>query len=345
MTSVSVAMATYNGARFIREQLESIAAQTWPPDQLVVTDDASTDNTLEIVRRFAETTRIPVVIHQNAERLGYRANFMKNTSMCASEIIALCDQDDVWLPEKLEVSVAALSDPSVLLCHHESWITDDAGTRIGLAGLYPLDQKAPPLSLFPMRNPFGFSMLFRRELLRFSDLWRGSVDNLFCERMAHDQWFFFLASALGTTSYIREPLASYRQHPESTYGAPRSSERFLGRLGAWIQSAASEHASFSKAAEARSSILSEMQPRLNAEQLALARIAAVGYHDLARHCAQRSATYGSPQASERLAAWRKALVDGAYGKRTLWSFGRKAALKDLLFASLPIRVRGAFPTP
>src|SRR5262249_15697678 len=119
-TSVSIAMATYNGERYTRGQRESFAAQTHAPAELVVTDDTSTDNTVAIVEAFAKTVTFPVRLYRNEMRLGYRANFMHAASLCRSELIAFCDQDDYWYPKKIAASVEPFSDPEVLLVYHNA---------------------------------------------------------------------------------------------------------------------------------------------------------------------------------------------------------------------------------
>src|SRR5882672_1499287 len=98
MKTVSIAMATYNGARFIAEQLQSISNQTAPPSEVVICDDHSTDSTIEIATQFAAKAPFPVRIEKNTERLGYRSNFMKAAHLCKSDFVAFSDQDDVWLP-------------------------------------------------------------------------------------------------------------------------------------------------------------------------------------------------------------------------------------------------------
>ena len=333
---VSVAMATYNGARFIGEQLASIAAQTVAPAELVVTDDASCDDTVAIVRAFAQVASFPVHIHENPVRLGYRGNFMRNVGLCTSDVIALCDQDDVWYPDKLQRMVETFADPDVLLAYHESWLIDGHGERIELANILPLEAKNLPSSLFPLRNPYGFSMLVRRDLVRFSDLWPKSVDNLKTDTMmAHDQWFFFLASALGTIAFVEAPLAGYRQHDSNTYGVERPPRTLKGKIARWIDVRSREYASFAVAARTRESILSDVLGRVDGEWHAHAGLAIARYEALARHCAWRAAIYESTDVTPRLTAWRALLRDGAYGNRTRWSFGRKALLADLAFLFTP----------
>ena len=98
---ISVALCTYNGEAYLGEQLASIAAQDLPPGELVVCDDASTDRSAEIVARFAAGAPFPVRFQVNARNLGSRANFEQAIRLCRGRLIALADQDDVWLPPKL----------------------------------------------------------------------------------------------------------------------------------------------------------------------------------------------------------------------------------------------------
>lgn len=338
MSSISVAMATYNGARYIREQLDSIAAQTVAPAELVVTDDGSDDDTLAIVRAFAETAPFPVRIHRNPVRLGYRANFMRNIGLCTSDLIALCDQDDVWEADKLACMSAPFADPDVLLCFHESWLIDGAGERTGIARMLLLADRNPPSSSFPMRNPYGFAMMFRRDLLAFSDLWERSVDNLQADsRMAHDQWVFFLASALGTVAFIQEPLAGYRLHDSNTYGLDAAASGLRGRFDEWVRVRSQDFASFVIAARARVAILEQVSARLDPPGQARAALAIERYRALVRHSALRAAIYApaGTGALRRAGAWLGLLRAGGYGNGTRWQFGRKAALTDLFHLALP----------
>src|SRR5882762_9087557 len=98
---ISIAMCTYNGARYLREQLDSIAAQTRPPSELIVCDDNSLDETREIVAGFAASAPFPVRLGVNEQNLGSIRNFERAIKLCEGDLIALSDQDDVWLPEKL----------------------------------------------------------------------------------------------------------------------------------------------------------------------------------------------------------------------------------------------------
>ena len=136
MRSVSVAMATYNGARHIQKQLDSLAAQSYLPAELVISDDRSEDDTLAIIQDFAESAPFPVALHVNSDRLGYRRNFMKAASLSRSELIAFCDQDDRWYPHKLAVIVEAFARPEVLLAYHNADVVGQDGTRLGSLSEY-----------------------------------------------------------------------------------------------------------------------------------------------------------------------------------------------------------------
>ena len=219
MGSVSIAMATLNGARYLEVQLHSIAAQSRTPDELVVCDDGSTDETVNLIERFARTAPFPIRIARNSERLGYKRNFIKAANLCRGELIAFCDQDDVWAQNKLQRIISAFKDPEVLFAFHNATVVDARRSPVGqtfartTATLYsPLD--LPPWTIIP-----GFSQVFRRSLLRYSHLHDQSVD-VYCpsEVMPHDQWFLFLASVLGTAAYLPERLAQYRQHRANSSG-------------------------------------------------------------------------------------------------------------------------------
>jgi glycosyltransferase involved in cell wall biosynthesis len=98
---LSIAMCTYNGARYLEQQLQRIAIQTRPADQLVVCDDGSDDGSADIIRRFAGEVACPVRLRSNEKRLGWTKNFEQAIGLCEGEIIVLADQDDLWHPTKL----------------------------------------------------------------------------------------------------------------------------------------------------------------------------------------------------------------------------------------------------
>lgn len=208
---ISIAMATYNGAKYLLEQLDSLAAQTLAPYELIVTDDGSTDETLGILNEFARRAPFPVYIHRNEQRLGYRDNFLKAAKLCGGELIAFCDQDDVWMPDKLLDVARAFADDKLLLVLHDALAVTEQLKTIAYI-------RTPDYAM-PFSVQFGFTMVFR------ADLPFGiNIDRPPCERdakgapLAHDQWISFLACSLGKCHVIRKPLVLYRQHDANTCG-------------------------------------------------------------------------------------------------------------------------------
>ncbi len=169
---ISVAMATYNGERFLVEQLESLARQTRLPDELVVSDDGSTDGTGELVRSFAAKAPFTVRFLMNERNLGVNANFDRAIAACGGKIILPCDQDDVWLPQKIEKLADVLGRyPSAAMVISNSEIVDRALQPIGRAlysikfsAVEQLHQKGVGTVRFLLTNwaVAGHTMAFRR---------------------------------------------------------------------------------------------------------------------------------------------------------------------------------------
>jgi glycosyltransferase involved in cell wall biosynthesis len=320
MISVSVAMATCNGQKYIRRQLDSLAAQRQIPAELVITDDKSEDNTISIVDAFARTAPFPVRIYQNEARLGYRANFMRAAGLCQSELIGFCDQDDYWYPQKIEMSVKPFSDPEVLLVYHNADIVTDEGRLIGsLAKRAPKESILLPMSSGPWLHALGFTQIFRRSLLRLSDLWPDSIDQtLFDQPLAHDQWFFFLATVFGKIAYLDERLVAYVRHESNTaFGAQKTSFRDSVRLK--FRRRAVEYPHFSRAAKSRAAILEIAKDSLEGVWAERAAAAIERYKKLSWLYATRSTLYTSPNFSGRLKAFGTVLVNGGY--TGAWGFG------------------------
>jgi glycosyltransferase involved in cell wall biosynthesis len=219
MGSISVAMATLNGASFIGEQLVSIARQSRLPNELVICDDGSTDGTVELIQKFAQTAPFPVHLFQNQERLGYRRNFLKAAGLCKGDLISFCDQDDIWRRHRLRRMARPFKNSNVLLAFHNATVVDGRRAPVGQTFKLATEKVYAPLELPPWTIVPGFSQVFRRSLLSYLDLYEHSVD-IYCpaEKMPHDQWFLFLASLFGSIAYVPDRLALYRQHRQNCSG-------------------------------------------------------------------------------------------------------------------------------
>jgi glycosyltransferase involved in cell wall biosynthesis len=216
-------MCTYNGAAFLDAQLESIATQGLAPDELVVCDDGSTDGTLGILDAFSKASPFAVRIHASERRLGYVKNFEKAISLCAGEIVALADQDDVWDPDKVRASAQVLEDrPEVGLVCTDAEIVDRDLNPLGLRmaaslGFGSADQalvaSGKALQVLVRTNfVTGATMAFRAsfvpDIVPIPECW------------IHDGWIALVLALRSQVAFIDRPLVRYRQHGANQVGAP-----------------------------------------------------------------------------------------------------------------------------
>jgi len=130
---ISIAMATYNGAQYLEAQLQSFVDQTRPPDELIITDDCSTDGTADIVYEFAKTAPFEVVFCRNEKNLGYCGNFNAALMQTTGDLVFLSDQDDVWFPEKIAyIAEVAERNPEMLVVMNDAALTDGGLNEVGL---------------------------------------------------------------------------------------------------------------------------------------------------------------------------------------------------------------------
>jgi glycosyltransferase involved in cell wall biosynthesis len=313
MPSISIALATRNGETYLPAQLESLAAQTLRPHELVVTDDCSDDRTVAVVERFAATAPFPVRLHVNQATLGYRRNFLQAAGLCSGDLIAFCDQDDIWNAGKLAAMAPVFDDPDVMLAYHNATLIDAGGRRRGK--LYRGVEGArdfPPLTRDPWIAPPGFAQIFRRDLMRFSRMHGATFDvDWPREPLAHDQWFVLLASVLGHVVFVRKSLALYRQHGSNTFGVYPDRRARLYRLArgeTFIRMAA-------RASRNRVELLERLQADLAPAQRERAQRGIAYYDALSRSLDARLPVYASTSIARRCGALWKLLRSGAYGKR------------------------------
>jgi glycosyltransferase involved in cell wall biosynthesis len=221
---ISVAMCTYNGERFLRAQLESIAAQTRLPDELVVCDDRSTDTSREIITDFATSAPFPVHLHVNDKNLGSTKNFERAIGLSKGDVIALSDQDDVWLPEKLSrIEDCFLRNPDAGLVFTDAEVVNENLQPLGyrLWESVGFDSSHRQLVrtgrmldvLLPGWTVTGATMAFR-----------ANFKNLVIEiptglPLIHDGWIGLMIASVADVYFIEEPLIKYRQHPRQQIGA------------------------------------------------------------------------------------------------------------------------------
>src|SRR5688500_15660643 len=159
---VSIALATYNGEGFLARQLDSLLNQTYTNVEIVVSDDGSTDGTLNILRHYASLHQ-RMAVYNNIGEKGVTQNFQNAIRKCQGQLIALCDQDDIWLPQKIEKLVNELGECSLI--YHDSLLVDDQGNSLEIRAI-PNGYTGNDPKVFLLKNVVsGHASLFRRELL------------------------------------------------------------------------------------------------------------------------------------------------------------------------------------
>ncbi|HVU98769.1 MAG TPA: glycosyltransferase family 2 protein [Puia sp.] len=207
--TVSVVLGTYNGEAYLREQLDSVLAQTYPFLEIIAIDDGSSDSTVAILKEYsARDTRIKVVV--NEQNLGFIRNFEKGCSLATGRWISLCDQDDYWLPDKIKKMVEAIGDYPMVYC--DSILCDEnlrpLGTRI--SDLVHYQSFDDPRQLCVFSRMYGHATLITRDLFTRS--------RPFLKEVPHDGWLAYHATLYGGVLYLPEVLVNYRQHAANVFG-------------------------------------------------------------------------------------------------------------------------------
>lgn len=224
--STSVVLCTYNGARFLAAQWDSVLAQSRLPDEIVVRDDGSDDATpvlLDTLRMHAEGCGVRVRLAHNPRNLGYVANFEVALRDASGDVLFLCDQDDIWHPDKLATLVAKFEcRPGLLLLCSDAHRIDMTGAGLRRSLFETL--KVSHAELRRIHAGRGFEVLLRRSLAT------GATIALRRELLAdalpfpagwvHDEWLAIVAAALGGFDCVERRLIDYRQHADNQIGMP-----------------------------------------------------------------------------------------------------------------------------
>jgi glycosyltransferase involved in cell wall biosynthesis len=220
---ISIAMCTYNGDRFIGEQLRSLRKQTKPPFELIVCDDGSTDATPQLVRDFAASVTFPVVFVANGANLGSTGNFDQAINLSRGQAIALCDQDDVWAANKLERLAQVLEkEPGV-------------GGVFSNAALINEESELLPESLwerrkYTPRRQAEFRRIGAEQLLKYNPATGATLvlRSSFVPQISpipnewvHDAWIALLVATQSRLAMVPERLISYRIHSAQQIGVKR----------------------------------------------------------------------------------------------------------------------------
>jgi len=222
---VSVCMATYNGEHFLTEQIQSILRQLNSDDELIISDDNSTDDTLKIIKSFNDS-RIKLFTHKSTGRP--TENFQNALLKAKGEFIFLADQDDIWLAGKYHKVVSLLGLHDLVLS--DSILVNEDLEEVN-ASFFKFHGSAKGVIRNAIKNSyFGSCMAFRRELLEFA------LPFPLSREIGHDVWLGLVAEMVGKVYFINEPLILYRRHSSAvtSHGIGRSKRsiyiKVLGRV-------------------------------------------------------------------------------------------------------------------
>lgn len=213
-------MATYNGASYISEQISSILKQLSECDELIVSDDHSTDATVAVVKGFNDHR---IRIFFNTKSGGYSGNFENALNKSIGDIVFLSDQDDVWLEGRVEKMKHMLVDSNLVVCN-ANYVDKD---------LQPLNQTLFNLrggkngfcnNLYKLRY-LGACMAFRRDI--FSKLLPFPNNKILCP---HDMWIALICEFYYKVETISEPLILYRRHENTTSNGGQKSQNSIARM-------------------------------------------------------------------------------------------------------------------
>ncbi len=211
MRRISVAMVSYQGAKYIKEQLDSILVTLGADDEIIISDDGSTDGTREIITEYQKKdSRIYLV---DGPRSGVKANVENALRMCQGEYIFLSDQDDIWMPDKVERVMAVFKEKGVGLVVHDAIVTDGTCEEVILDSFYSLKGSGAGFIKNIWRNTYiGCCMAFKRELLE-------EVLPIPSYIEMHDQWIGVINDKLNRGTYFMpDKLLKYRRHGKNASG-------------------------------------------------------------------------------------------------------------------------------
>lgn len=223
MKKISIALCTYNGAKYLPDQLESYINQTHLPDELVVCDDCSSDQTQEIIRKFAQKAPFPVHLNINEKNLRSTKNFERAISLCTGDLIFLSDQDDYWMPEKVEKIVAEFEkNEKIGMVFSDAELVDEKlnslkcrlWTHTFIRKRRKQALKGKLFNILLCENVVtGATMAFRSD---YRKVFMPIPDNI--PNLIHDGWISLLIANEAEVAFTNKPLIKYRQHSGQQLG-------------------------------------------------------------------------------------------------------------------------------
>jgi len=212
---ISVCIATFNGGKFIREQVMSVLLQLSEADEVVVSDDGSTDDTVEILKSINDKR---IKICQNEGKHGFIWNFENALQKAKGDVFFLCDQDDIWKPDKVKVVMQVLKDYDIVL--HDAEIIDKDGVKTGILYSDGMHQRKGFWSNLWKTRWLGCCMAFRKNVLEYALPFPRHI-------VGHDGWISAVGLVKFDYYYIPDVLMCYRRHGDNTSTASGRSDNSL----------------------------------------------------------------------------------------------------------------------
>ena len=213
--AISVVLCTYNGERYLPELLDSVQQQSMAPSELIWCDDQSTDATPQIAEEFIKSAPFPVRFSVNSENLGPMLNFGHALTRVSGTHVALCDQDDFWLPEKLEKLTGYIADKTTKLVYSDSLLVDENLESLGQTFLEQRGNRHPRKDSLPF-------LLFQNTVSGCVSMFDAGLLSIALpipdDAIMHDRWVTLFASDCGEVKHINEVTTLYRQHGGNVIG-------------------------------------------------------------------------------------------------------------------------------
>lgn len=206
---VSVAMATYNGGKYLREQLDSILANLGENDEIVISDDGSTDDTLEIIRTYMKNNKQIHLV--KGPRTGLIANFENAIRNTSGAYIFLSDQDDIWMPHKVAEVLRCFEETQCTCVVHDAQVIDEKQQVVIPSFFAHRNAKSGIIHNLIKNSYIGCCMAFRCELLN-------KILPIPKHLNMHDQWIGLISEKFGKSVFLPKVLFSYRRHGENVSG-------------------------------------------------------------------------------------------------------------------------------
>ena len=216
--AVSVAMATYNGEKYLQEQLDSILENLTEEDEIIISDDGSTDRTKAILQSYS--AKYPFIVVAEGPHAGIKQNFANALMHCTKDIIFLADQDDIWESGKVETVLREFRDPSCMVVNHNGMMSDEFGTPLGKTLFEWRSSRTGLLKNIWKNSYVGCCMAFRRSLLDTILPIPEGIE-------MHDQWIGLLGEMKGNSVFPDRCLIRYRRHESNASGLSHHSVKTM----------------------------------------------------------------------------------------------------------------------